>query len=211
MNRHAWVHEAAIKDKRMGDATFRVYSFLLTYIRNGRGFPKARTIALEMGRARSTVSGHLNEAARLGYLIIEPNYRRDGGQAHNIYRVPDVALVNAPSVDATDKDAADCTPVDIPDTPPVGPGPTPIKNKAIEQGSPSGTRAHAREGRSAQSSLLLPLNCAIDSPGRRCASAARPPPASEPRRGGARRGRATDLLGTPARVVIEGEWEKWSG
>ena len=125
MSRYAQIHEAAIKDRRFGDAAFRTYSFLLTYMRNGRSFPKARTIAQEMGLARSTVSGHLNAAAKLGYLIIESRFRSDGGRASNHYRVPDDLKVAATAKLAVDGCSGDNgSPIRFFDSPPVSPDPT---------------------------------------------------------------------------------------
>jgi Helix-turn-helix domain len=181
MSRYAQIHEAAIKDRRFGDAAFRTYSFLLTYMRNGRSFPKARTIAQEMGLARSTVSGHLNAAAKLGYLIIEFRFRSDGGRASNHYRVPDDLKVAATAKLAVDGCSGDNgSPIRFSDSPPVSPDPTapvspdptaPVspdptaKNRAKEQNLPCGEGARTREeevlrsrsvGRQAE--LLLPLN-----------------------------------------------------
>ena len=125
MSRYAQIHEAAIKDRRFGDAAFRTYSFLLTYMRNGCSFPKERTIAQEMGLARSTVSGHLNAAAKLGYLIIESRFRSDGGRASNDYRVPDDLKVAATAKLAVDGCSGDNgSPIRFFDSPPVSPDPT---------------------------------------------------------------------------------------
>ena len=177
MSRYAQIHEAAIKDRRFGDAAFRTYSFLLTYMRNGRSFPKARTIAQEMGLARSTVSGHLNAAAKLGYLIIEFRFRSDGGRASNHYRVPDDLKVAATAKLAVDGCSGDNgSPIRFSDSPPVSPDPTaPVSpdptaknragNRAKEQNLPCGEGARTREeevlrsrsvGRQAE--LLLTLN-----------------------------------------------------
>jgi hypothetical protein len=188
MSRHAWIGEAAIKDKRLGNATYRVYSLLLTYVRNGRAFPKTSTIARELGLARSTVSEHLHAAARLGYLIIEPTVRQDGGCGHNLYRVldeaePPVGVLDGPPVgpDPTAPVGPDPTaPVGPDPTAPVGPDPTAIENKAIEHSSPSGRRARAREAGISQSpsrtgrqpALLLPINGAVDAVGEGGASGA---------------------------------------
>ena len=142
MSRYAQIHEAAINDKRFGDGAFRTYCFLLTYMRENGCFPKVSTIAQKRGLHRATVSEHLNAAFKLGYLVISPHYRSDGGQGSNHYAVPE-HLAIAPAA-ATNRDP----PLSgIPDTPHRLRGDTMI-TESINRDSPlGGSDARARRGK----------------------------------------------------------------
>lgn len=85
-SRYARVPQAVWQDPRLSYAEFKTLVCLIGYAnKDGRCWPAIATIAQELGRARSTVSGHLEALIGHGYLEKFPQRRPDGGQKANIY------------------------------------------------------------------------------------------------------------------------------
>jgi len=140
--RFAIVPAQAVEDRRIGNAAFRVLACLGTYAdRAGWCWPSAKTIGARLELSRTTVIDHIKALAKLGYLEIHQNRRKDGGAATNAYRLLfDRALFEVQ--DRLEMDAEEGSPpVGSPDTPlsahptpPVGSRPsTPYKNDPIER------------------------------------------------------------------------------
>src|SRR6201986_5216370 len=86
--RFACIAVAAIEDRRIGHAAFRVLCSLASFSdKDGSCWPSTKTIASQLSMARSTVFEHLQALAALGYLTIHGSLREDGGRAANRYRM----------------------------------------------------------------------------------------------------------------------------
>jgi hypothetical protein len=87
----------AIKDRRLGDAACRVFCCLCGHADEaGMCRVAAATMAKELGKARSTVAGHLNTLESLGYCTKRAAFRADGGKAANRYWVARNGLPEIP-------------------------------------------------------------------------------------------------------------------
>jgi hypothetical protein len=88
---------SAIKDQRLGDAACRVFCCLCGHADEaGMCRLAAATIARELGKARSTVAGHLNTLESFGYITKRAAFRADGGKAANRYWVARNGLAEMP-------------------------------------------------------------------------------------------------------------------
>jgi|HubBroStandDraft_6_1064221.scaffolds.fasta_scaffold03971_8 GntR family transcriptional regulator len=170
-SRYARVPQAVWQDPRLSYAEFKTLVCLIGYAnKDGRCWPAIATIAQELGRARSTVSGHLEALIGHGYLEKFPQRRPDGGQKANVYllKLPpsDEPTGGCPATREPTRrveqqsfllpisSAAGSSDRGVsggqrgpagPDPAPAGPDPTPIKNRPIEQTKehPPGGVAHA--------------------------------------------------------------------
>jgi hypothetical protein len=79
---------SALEDERLGNAAIRVLALLGTYTdRDGWCNPKQATIAKPQKLTRQAISRQIQILVETGYVEVEATFRRDGGRAHNRYRV----------------------------------------------------------------------------------------------------------------------------
>lgn len=79
---------SALEDDRLGNAAIRVLALLGTYTdSDGWCNPKQATLAKPKKLTRQAISRQIQILVDTGYVEVEPTFRRDGGRAHNRYRV----------------------------------------------------------------------------------------------------------------------------
>lgn len=79
---------AAVTDKRLGSAAFRVLAALGRHgDKNGWCFPSQKTLADDLGITRQAVSKSIQQLVALGYVTIKEQHRADGSRSVNLYRV----------------------------------------------------------------------------------------------------------------------------
>lgn len=87
-SRFSILQARAVEDKRISNAQFRTLAALgLFGDKEGWCFPKLKTLADILGKSRQAVNRDIMELAELGYVEIFHQYRADGGQQHNKYRL----------------------------------------------------------------------------------------------------------------------------
>jgi DNA-binding transcriptional MocR family regulator len=90
-----------IFDRRLSDARLRTLCALLAYAdAEGWCYPSLKTLSNGLGRARSTVSEHIGELGRLGYVTKIARRRQDNGYASNGYWVARERPVEAAAMPA---------------------------------------------------------------------------------------------------------------
>lgn len=78
----------AVKDKRVSNAQHRTLAALGLYgDADGWCFPNQSTLAEDLGKSRQAVSADLNALAKLGYVEIHHQFRENGSQKGNRYRL----------------------------------------------------------------------------------------------------------------------------
>lgn len=78
----------AVEDKRISNAQFRTLAALGMFgDKNGWCFPKLRTLAEILGKSRQAVNHDIQALAELGYVEVYHQFRDDGSQQHNKYRL----------------------------------------------------------------------------------------------------------------------------
>lgn len=86
--RFSIIQAKAVRDSRISDSVFRTLSALGMYSdENGWCFPKQQTIADDIGKTRQTVNEHIGMLVEFGYLEKRPQFRQDGSQTSNLYRL----------------------------------------------------------------------------------------------------------------------------
>lgn len=86
--RFSVVQAKAVRDRRVTDSIFRTLSALGMYSdENGWCFPKQSTIAEDTGKSRQTVNEHIGLLVDWGYLEKRSQFREDGSQTSNLYRL----------------------------------------------------------------------------------------------------------------------------
>jgi DNA-binding transcriptional ArsR family regulator len=86
--RFAIIPARAVEDRRLGPAAFRVLCCLGTYgDRDGWCWPSSSTMAERLGIRRQAVSRQFKALARLGYIEVQRQKRKDGGDTSNRYRI----------------------------------------------------------------------------------------------------------------------------
>lgn len=86
--RFAILQARAVSDKRITHSQFRTLAALGMYgDKNGWCYPKLQTLADSLGKTRQAVSSDLQQLETLGYVQIQKQYREDGSQKSNLYRL----------------------------------------------------------------------------------------------------------------------------
>jgi len=105
---------AAVTDKRLGAAAFRVLAALGRHgDKNGWCFPSLKTLADDLGVSRQAISKCLQQLAALGYVQIQAQTREDKSRTVNRYRV----VLDFDSVDMLPRQPDVDTPTPDVDTP----------------------------------------------------------------------------------------------
>ncbi|WP_367179205.1 helix-turn-helix domain-containing protein [Hyphomonas sp.] len=87
-SRYTLIPSAAIADDRLTPIQLRVLLAIGSFTsKDQECFPKQKTIADLLGIARETVNRACARLVELGYVAVEHQYRADGGQRENLYRV----------------------------------------------------------------------------------------------------------------------------
>jgi len=75
-----------IKDSKLSDAEFRLYSLLLVYaFKTGKAWPSVETIAKDLRCSRRSVSRHLQQLEAKGYIAISRSMK--DGKRQNVYKI----------------------------------------------------------------------------------------------------------------------------
>jgi GntR family transcriptional regulator len=91
LGRFALLPEWTIVHRELTDGEFRVYATLRLYANSGRRcFPKARTLAEQLGKSVGSVRNAIQKFRRLELLISVPRYGPNGAQTSNLYRLRDL-------------------------------------------------------------------------------------------------------------------------
>ena len=78
----------AISDERISSAQLRTLAALAIYgDENGWCFPKLQTIGKMLGKSKQAVSMDIKALVDLGYVQKKPQFREDGSQKNNLYRI----------------------------------------------------------------------------------------------------------------------------
>ena len=78
----------AVKDKRITDAQFRTLAALGMYAdENGWCFPKQATVGKDISKSRQAINRDIKALKELVYLEVKPQYKDDGTQRANLYRL----------------------------------------------------------------------------------------------------------------------------
>ena len=86
--RFSIVPSKAVKDSRITPTQFRTLSALGLYgDENGWCYPKLKTLAELLGKSKQAVSRDIQALVALGYVEVYHQYREDGSQTHNNYRL----------------------------------------------------------------------------------------------------------------------------
>ena len=91
----------AISDTRISNSQFRTLAALGLYgDQEGWCFPKLSTLGKLLAKSKQAVSKDIQMLAELGYVEVKHQYREDGSQMNNLYRlVFDSAPTRQPDVD----------------------------------------------------------------------------------------------------------------
>ena len=105
--RFSITQSAAVEDKRLSSAQFRTLAALGVHgDKEGWCFPKLATFGKKLGKSKQAVSKDIQKLKELGYLEVHPQFREDGSQKHNLYRIvfdaPPQPVVDAPSTPEID-------------------------------------------------------------------------------------------------------------
>lgn len=102
----------AVSDPKISNAQFRTLAALATFgDKDGWCFPKLQTLGDMVGKSKQAVSMDIKELVSLGYVQIQNQYRPDGSQKNNLYRIvfdlppltPPYPPVNASLTGGTDQ------------------------------------------------------------------------------------------------------------
>lgn len=105
--RFSIVPASAVEDSRLSHAAFRVLACLGTYAdKQGWCWPSTRVLAERLGVTRSTVSEHVQQLIRFGYLESHPRRRPDGSMTSNAYRL----MFDRPEIPELDDDGVSAQP-----------------------------------------------------------------------------------------------------
>ena len=86
--RFAILQASAVSDERVTSAQFRTLAALGTYgDKDGWCYPKLETLGKMLGKSKPAVSRDLAVLQELGYVEITKQYRKDGSQTVNLYRL----------------------------------------------------------------------------------------------------------------------------
>ena len=86
--RFSIIQSRAVSDDRISNAQFRTLSALGIYgDKNGWCFPKLKTLGDMLGKSKQAVSMDIKALVELGYIEIKKQYREDGSQQNNLYRI----------------------------------------------------------------------------------------------------------------------------
>lgn len=78
----------AVSDSRVSDSLYRTLSALGVFSdKDGWCFPAQETIAVMVGKTRQTINEHIAQLVELGYLEKRAQFKEDGGQTSNLYRL----------------------------------------------------------------------------------------------------------------------------
>ena len=78
----------AISDKRVSNSQLRTLAALGVYgDSDGWCFPKLSTLADDLGKSKQAVSMDIKALCNLGYVEVKKQYRPDGSQKNNLYRL----------------------------------------------------------------------------------------------------------------------------
>ena len=147
----------AIGDTRISNSQFRTLAALGLYgDQEGWCFPKLSTLGKLLAKSKQAVSKDIQMLAELGYVEIKHQYREDGSQMNNLYRlVFDSIPTRQPDVDPNQQG------VYPPSTPDVDPPSisevdalTPHINDPIKQGIKSGAK-RPRDERLSHPSIVV--------------------------------------------------------
>lgn len=87
-HRFSIVQGRAVRDNRLTDSVFRTLSDLGMYTdKDGWCFPSQSTIAEDRGLSRQTINAHLELLEKLGYIESRNQFKSDGSQTSNMYRI----------------------------------------------------------------------------------------------------------------------------
>lgn len=113
--RFSIIQARAVRDTRISNAQFRTLAALGMYADTDSGwcFPALNTLSSDLGeKDKAAVSRDIKALAEFGYVEIEPQFRANGSQTSNRYRVI--------------YDLPEPTPIDTTSTPPLTPRQSPI-------------------------------------------------------------------------------------
>jgi len=86
--RFSILQSRAVGDIRISHSQFRTLAALGVYgNQNGWCFPSLKTLAQTLRKSRQAVSKDVQHLVALGYIEKKPQYREDGGQTSNLYRL----------------------------------------------------------------------------------------------------------------------------
>ena len=86
--RFSIIQSRAVSDDRITNAQFRTLSALGIYgDKNGWCFPKLKTLGDMLGKSKQAVSMDIKALVELGYIEVKKQYRDDGSQQNNLYRI----------------------------------------------------------------------------------------------------------------------------
>ena len=112
--RFSILQSRAVEDARISNSQFRTLAALGTFgDKDGWCFPKLATIGKMLSKSKQAVSKDLQSLCELGYVEITKQFRKDGSQQHNLYRllfdtpqpeidppyIPDVDPPSTPEID----------------------------------------------------------------------------------------------------------------
>lgn len=87
-HRFSIIQGKAVSDMRVTDAQLRTLSALGMYAdKDGWCFPSQSTLAEDIGKSRQTVNSHIAALVELGYVESHANWKEDGSQTSNSYRL----------------------------------------------------------------------------------------------------------------------------
>lgn len=87
-SRFAILQASAVSDERVTAAQFRTLAALGTFgDKDGWCYPKLATLGKMLGKSKQAVSKDILALAELGYVQIKHQYREDGSQQNNLYRL----------------------------------------------------------------------------------------------------------------------------
>lgn len=87
-HRFSIIQGRAVQDGRVTDAQLRTLGALGMYAdKDGWCFPSQSSLADDVGKSRKTVNEHIKALVELGYVESRPQFKKDGGQTSNKYRL----------------------------------------------------------------------------------------------------------------------------
>jgi len=82
------IPSAAVTDKRLGSAAFRVLAALGRHgDKNGWCYPSLKLLAEDLSVTRQAISKSIQQLVVLGYVVSKEQHRTDGSRSVNLYRV----------------------------------------------------------------------------------------------------------------------------
>lgn len=136
--RFSIIQAKAVRDPRVSDSMLRTLCALGLYSdADGWCFPRQNTLADDTGKSRQTVNDHIGKLAEFGYVQIVHQFREDGSQTANKYRL----LFDTPL------SSLDLTP--------------PVKPRLDSINDPSNDPYNTASGENSPSAIPLPLEWQI--------------------------------------------------